>query len=510
VQDTGPGIPSDALERIFEPFVQSHPETSRATGGAGLGLAVCRELVRLQGGTIQASSVEGAGATFRFTLPIAATGQPSAPAEARTGSTPRQESAELALHRSAQPAGGARILVVDDEIVNLQVLVNQLGQAGHQVETCTSGQEAMDWMRTHARPDLILLDWMMPGMDGLEVCEQIRQVHPAGLLPIILVTARSQPADLVAGLRAGANDYVTKPFSGVELVARIAAHLRLAQTHRAVERFVPHPFLRLLGRDSIVDLHLGDSVAQEMVVLQCSLWGFTELAERLGPQASFRFVNEYLSMAAPPVGQHGGFVDKFIGDEMLALFEGGADAAVRAAVAMQQAIGAWNERRIRAEQDPVRLGVGVHSGSLMLGTVGEANQMSATVISDTVNLTTRLQELSSRYGAGVLVSGVVVANLVDPEAYRLRLLDELRVPGRPAALQVFEVFDADPPAVRAAKEATRRSFEAAVGHFHARAFSEAARLFRLCLAMDPVDAATRQYLDRCQTIQRQLSGDPGW
>jgi len=508
VADTGRGIAPEALERIFEPFTQEDGAITRRYGGTGIGLSVAREIVRLHGGTLSVSSTAGEGSAFTFTLPLARGAMSLVAAPTRGLSRPLVADVEpLPLGAARSGGTGFAVMVVDDEPINLSVLIAQLGQAGYRVETFTGGAEALARLREGYRPDIVLLDVMMPQMDGLELCRAIRAQSPPSQLPIIMVTARVTTDDLVVGLQSGANDYVTKPFSSEELLARMRTHLWLARIHRAVSLFVPYPVMRLLGRDSIVDLRLGDSVEQEMAVLFADLASFTTLVERMSPAECFEFINAFLAAVVPQVSAAGGFVDRFVGDGVLALFPGGADGAVRCALGMIEAVGALSARRQAAGQAPVALGVGVHTGRLMLGTVGDQSMMQATVLSDAVNLASRLTGLTKHYGASVLISQETRDGLARADGWSMRDLDRVQVRGRSALVRVYEVMDADPPERRAAKEATRPSFESAVRLFHDRAFNEAQRLFRLVLAMDPDDAVSLQYLERCGTIQRQLAGD---
>jgi hypothetical protein len=133
--------------------------------------------------------------------------------------------------------------------------------------------------------------------------------------------------------------------------------------------------------------------------------------------------------------------------------------------------------------------------------------MDTTVISEAVNVAARMQTLTRRYDTQLLVTEGTMAALADPSAYAHRILDQVTLPGRADALAVFEIYASDPEDVRAAKNATRPTFEQAVRAFHARSLPEAMRLFALCQALDPQDRVVGQYLDRCQKIQRQFAGD---
>ncbi len=231
ISDTGVGIPKDKQEQIFLPFEQADGSIVREYGGTGIGLAVTRQLVELHDGEIWVESTPNEGSIFTFTLPLA-TDQPVEENPSIVEVTPALVIEETELVSEAEVEVSSQrefhILVVDDEPVNRQVLHNHLSLDNYQVTSVTDGVEALKLLQGDASPfDLIILDVMMPRMSGYEVCRRIRQTIPATDLPIIMLTAKYQTADLLAGFEAGANDYLVKPFSGVELLARIRTHLQL-------------------------------------------------------------------------------------------------------------------------------------------------------------------------------------------------------------------------------------------------------------------------------------------
>ena len=231
VMDTGIGIPQDRMDGIFESFEQVDGSVARQYGGTGLGLAVTRQLVELHGGTIHVESEDGQGSVFRFTLPLAGrkavTETASAQARVSRVIDGAMDAPDFMDRGEGGPSGPA-ILVVDDEPVNLQVLSNHLSMQNYRVTQVTGGQEALNIIDNMAaggrRFDLVLLDVMMPKMSGYEVCQRLREKYPSDALPVVMLTAKNRVEDLVAGLEAGANDYLTKPFSKAELLARIRNH----------------------------------------------------------------------------------------------------------------------------------------------------------------------------------------------------------------------------------------------------------------------------------------------
>lgn len=505
VTDTGIGIPDGALDRIFRPFEQAEAATARKYGGTGLGLAIARQIVELHGGRIQVQSTAGQGSTFSFSLPIATAEQRMA-----DGAEPRRARASAIDDNDtivvASEGDGPIVLAVDDEPVNLQVVAQQLARRGFRPVTARSGPEALALLDEGLRPDLVLLDIMMPGMDGYEVCRKIRETRPAASLPVILLTARNRPADVAEGLAVGANDYLTKPFADVELFARMASHMDLARVNAAITRFVPAAFLALLGRDTIAQVQLGDAVKREMTVLSARIVGYPGLTNGMSPEESFAFLNGLVGLFEPLLIGRGGFVDAYLGDAIQVLFPGAPGDAVRAGIAMQAALEPLNLQRIQQARLPVRLGIGVHTGPLVLGTVGSPSRMDTTAVSDVVHLAARVEALTPRYGAGLRITESTRQSLDGDGPFAMRALDRISTGLTSAPLPIFEVFDGAPAAVRAARLATNEPFERAVRLFHERQVAEALRLFQLCQVMDPTDEAVRQYVQRCMAIHQQFAG----
>ena len=230
-----------------------------------------------------------------------------------------------------------------------------------------------------------------------------------------MLTAKDRVSDLVEGLGVGANDYLTKPVSKNELLARIKTHIELSKINIAYGRFVPREFLRFLERESIVDVRLGDQVLKEMSILFADIRSFTTLSEGMSPEENFNFLNSYLSRVGPVIRNRRGFIDKYIGDAVMALFPESADDALQAAIAIQKEVAIYNRYRQKSGYRAIAIGIGLHRGSLMLGTIGEEQRMESTVISDAVNLASRLEELTKVYGVSILISGAMLLGIEEPD-----------------------------------------------------------------------------------------------
>ncbi|WP_244213833.1 hybrid sensor histidine kinase/response regulator [Paenibacillus barcinonensis] len=246
VADTGTGMDVATQERIFLPYEQGSYD-ERDSQGIGLGLNICKQLVELHGGSLSVRSVPGEGSVFSFDLPLAQSidQEAASPLGSQLAAAWDQGTADITeetlnaflLQHAASdrtefavaedvpsllPAGKSFILAVDDDPVNLEVLVSILSNEPCLITTARSGQEALELLNTR-QWDLMITDVMMPYMSGYELTRKVREQYSMSELPVLLLTARSQPPDIYTGFASGANDYITKPVDAVELKYRIRA-----------------------------------------------------------------------------------------------------------------------------------------------------------------------------------------------------------------------------------------------------------------------------------------------
>jgi predicted ATPase/class 3 adenylate cyclase/GAF domain-containing protein/tRNA A-37 threonylcarbamoyl transferase component Bud32 len=279
---------------------------------------------------------------------------------------------------------------------------------------------------------------------------------------------------------------------------RIEFTNQLYELNKANERFVPRQFLQLLNKQSIVDVQVGEAVQQEMSVLFADIRDFTTLSENLTPQDSFKFINSYLSRMEPAIVENNGFIDKYMGDAIMALFSRGADDAVKAGIAMLQQLAEYNRHRANKGYVPIQIGIGINTGSLMLGTVGGYSRMDGTVISDTVNLAARIEQLTKNYGVSLLISHHTFLQLQNANQYAFRIIDRVKVKGKSAAVTVYEVFDGDSSDMRESKLVTKVAFEQALLLYNQQNFREAEQYFQDVLRINPEDKVAQIYLKCCQ------------
>ena len=517
VSDTGIGIREDRLDRIFESFEQGDGSTDRQYGGTGLGLAVTQQLVELHGGQLWVESEVGVGSQFTFTLPMAdipAQEMSSVPTTVRrpipnlttpsnsASSSAADSDGAIATQTSNEAEGNFHILIVDDEPINIQVLQNHLSVNHYRVTEALNGAEALAALENEETFDLVLLDVMMPQMSGYEVCAKIREKYPPQELPIVMLTAKNQITDLVTGFQYGANDYLTKPFVKDELLTRIKTHIKLANISNAYGRFVPHEYLYFLSRESILDVKLGDHISKEMAVMFSDIRSFTTLAESMTPQESFNFVNAYLREVSPEIRKNNGLVVKYLGDGVMAVFPDRADDAVAAGIAKLNKVRDYNQRRLKAGYQPIKIGIGIHIGNVMVGIVGESGRMEGDALSDNVNLTARLEGLTKFYGVSLLISEQVVNKMHEPEKYQLRFLDRAIVKGRSEPISVYEVLEGETEETRELKLKTQPDFERGVEFYRRGELEPAKEFFDRVLQVNSLDKTAQLYLERIERLEK--------
>jgi adenylate cyclase len=286
---------------------------------------------------------------------------------------------------------------------------------------------------------------------------------------------------------------ITRTFAGAFAKAEALSE-ELARGNKAMRRFVPGEFLSRLGKSSIEQVSLGDHADEEMTVLFADIRHFSSLSEKMAPEDTFKFINQYLARVSPAIRSHGGFVDKYLGDGIMALFPGSPEDAVRCAIDIHHRLGDYNLTRSSIGEAPIRVGIGVHCGRLMLGTIGEAERMDGTVISDAVNTASRIEGISKEYEIGVSVSERVLVGLEDPSVYRTRFLGKVGVKGKREPVSVFEVYDGDPEPLRDAKDRVRPTFERAIASFYDQDYARALELFKTVLERLPEDEASHHYV----------------
>ena len=505
VQDTGIGIPENKRASIFQEFEQADGSIQREFAGTGLGLSISKRLVELHGGTMWVESEVGEGSTFFFTLPKAEKGQMAIESSASKPQAAFAPSVFAAQSISptrpiSSDRGTFSILIVDDEPINHQVLRNYLNEDIYSIASAMNGEEALRLLDSETSYDLILLDVMMPRMSGYEVCQKLRDRYLPSELPIIMVTAKNQLEDVIQGLNVGANDYLPKPFHKDELLARIKTQLDLHQVFEVAGKFVPNEFLHSLDKNRITEVVLGDYKEREVTVLFSDIRDYTSLSETMTPEENFGFVNAFHGRMGPIVRRYQGFVNQYLGDAIMAIFPNSPQDAVQAAIDMQTELRAYNQQRKSQKRKELAMGLGLHTGPLIMGIIGDEKRMDAATIADTVNTASRIESLTKYYGAAILLSENSVVKLRRKDLFSMRYLGKVQVKGKQEPVGIYECLQGDSGQLAGRKQQTIALFEKGLEHFWAKEFPEASTVFNSLIKNNPEDKVAYHFLKKASLV----------
>ncbi len=463
-------------------------------------------------------------------------------------------------------------MLVDDEPANLILLEELLQLKGYATVSARSGDEALSLARA-SRPDLILLDIMMPEMDGFDVCDILRKDTALQTVPIIFLTALDDDTSRLKGLEMMADDYLTKPFNSRLLLAKVENILQLSQMRsQAVSSqfnqqvkeqskrqiaaaweaneylsekfhlFVPEQLLERIAPKGIESIQLGNVTEEELTILFCDIRGFTAIAESQEARETFEWLNAFFTKMNDCITSHGGFIDKYLGDAIMAVFDqphSHAINAIEAAVAMQESLQEFNASRQKYNlPDPVNIGTGIHTGIGMIGTLGSDRRMDSTVIGDVVNTASRLENLTKIYGCQIIVSESAIVHarefinsiipnskeslllkcnleIETPESmiansgatatasdspsnnYYYRWIDRVIPRGKQQAIEIYEIWAASSPDSQA-KQLTQSLFDKGVKGWQSQKFVAALGYFQQLIQQNPADTVVSFYIEKCQ------------
>ncbi len=283
-----------------------------------------------------------------------------------------------------------------------------------------------------------------------------------------------------------------------KLASEQALNQELSSLNQAFSRFVPMEFLSAIGRNSVLEVGLGDSVEKEVTVLFSDIREYTSLSEQMSPNETFEFINQYLGQVAPVIRKHNGFVNQFLGDGIMALFIEAPHASLEAAIDMQVALEQFNQSR----EMPIRMGIGLHSGPLMMGVIGDSDRLDAGVVADAVNTAARVEGLTKHFGASLLVSETIYQVLPVPANWPHRFVGIVQVKGKSTTLKVYDFFIADPPSVRELKAQSLEDFQSGLSHYLSRDFAQAEAIFQRVLEVYPQDRAALRYYQQSSHFKR--------
>lgn len=372
----------------------------------------------------------------------------------------------------------SHLLLVDDDPQNLFLMSEVLELEGYTVQLATSGMEALAAIK-ETLPQLVLLDIMMPDINGFEVCQHIRNDPRTASIPVIFLTALDDDQSQLKSIDVMGDDYLTKPIQMTLLLKKIASLLKLTQLRneayqrqlakqfqemQAIQQqyrkqmisawkisealaekfhlFVPKQFLTRVAPRGVESIRVGNAIESDMTIMFCDIRDFTAIVESQQARQTFNWLNVLFEQINQAVTNHNGFVDKYLGDAVMAVFDQEdhhATDALKATISICKALAQFNCDRQQFElANPIRIGIGLHSGIGLIGTVGANQRMDTSVVGDVVNTASRLEELTKTYRCPVLSSETLLQRLPADHTFQFRNLDRVTPRGKSTPLDIYE------------------------------------------------------------------------
>lgn len=401
------------------------------------------------------------------------------------------------------------IICVDDEKFILDTLNRQLqrhfGDA-YDYEFAESAEEALDIINELSQSGcdvvMVLSDQIMPGMTGDKFLINVQKANPKSIKILLTGQASLESAINIIN-NANLFRFLTKPWSEEDLLLTIEKGLKeyslIEENAKQIEifsQYVPKQFLECLSKKTILDVKLGDYIQRNMTILFSDIRNFTTISEKLSPEETYLFINSYLSYIEPAIRTNNGFIDKYIGDAVMVLFNDQKDA-VKAAIDMQRAIVKFNKDNVGKVYCPLSIGTGLHTGNLLLGVVGVESRLQGTVTSEAVNLASRIQDISSFYGINIAVSEDIIHDLQGMDISS-RYLGKIRMKGITKEIEIFEILDPESDHFAKYKIETAQALKKGLSLFCDKKFKEACQQFDIVLKKNPDDKVARFYLERAE------------
>ena len=278
--------------------------------------------------------------------------------------------------------------------------------------------------------------------------------------------------------------------------------------HEVSTKFVPFEFIRSLGKKHLTEVNLGDQVEREVTVLFADIREFTALSEELTPAENFHFVNGFNERMGPIIRKHRGFINQYLGDGFMAIFPESAQDALRASVEMHRALESYNVDRRDKRRRPVRIGVGMQMGKLIMGITGDVERMDAAIISDTVNTAARIESLSKHFGTSILLTEDCKNKLTVVEEFDFRYLGPVQLKGRQKPLKLYECINGDSHDLYQHKIDTLATFDHAMDQYFEKEFAMAAVSFQEIVKKHRGDTTAKLLLNRAaHLITKDVSDD---
>jgi len=278
--------------------------------------------------------------------------------------------------------------------------------------------------------------------------------------------------------------------------------------HEISQKFVPTEFIRSLGKDRLTEVSLGDLAEKEVSVLFVDIRGFTALSEKLSPRDNFLFINSFNKKMGPIIRENKGFIMQYLGDGFMALFPGGSQHALRASIQMHVALEEYNRERVEKGRSPVKIGIGMQNGDLIMGITGDVERLDAAIISDTVNTASRIEGLSKHFGTSILITGRCRENLSHPEEFDFRYLGPVQVIGKQKPIDLYECINGDSPALLEHKLHTLDTFDKGMDLYFKKEFAMAAVTFQQIFKKNREDLTAKLFLNRAaHLITQEIEDD---
>jgi class 3 adenylate cyclase len=268
----------------------------------------------------------------------------------------------------------------------------------------------------------------------------------------------------------------------------------MRRIYEVTGRFVPFEFIRSLGHERITQVKLGDNVERIVTVLFSDIRDYTGLAEQMTPQENFNFVRSFNEMMGPVIRENNGFINQYLGDAIMAIFPGNAADALKASVEMQLKMFGFNQKRSHEGKRTVQIGIGMHTGPLIMGIIGDADRLDAATLSDTVNTASRLESLTKYYKAGILISDDAIKQIDISDRFHLRYLGRVQLKGKQSAIGVHECFNGNLPHDLDHKLTTLSLFNDGIEHYSSKSFEKAGDAFKKIIDLHPADLTAKLFL----------------
>jgi len=277
----------------------------------------------------------------------------------------------------------------------------------------------------------------------------------------------------------------------------------MRKLYDATGKFVPYEFIRSLGHQLITDVKLGDQVEKIVTVLFSDIREYTTIAEQMTPEENFRFVCSFNERMGPFIRQYNGFINQYLGDAIMAIFPGNATDALAAAVAMQKEVEQFNIARLLNNQTPIQIGVGMHTGPLIMGITGDKDRMDACTISDTVNTASRLEGLTKHYKTGIILSDASLEQINNKENFHLRNLGMVQLKGKQESIKIHECFSGNTPKDIQKKAATLSLFNEGISHYLDKSFNKAHEVFTQVIKENPEDRTAAFFFTNTKQVMEE-------